>query len=251
MRFDIGAATDIGCVRETNEDSYRLAPDLNLFVLSDGIGGQAHGEVASELAVDTVIAHCRESLTSPSAPVATPRRPDLSATASRLANALSAANLAIFKAAANDSVLRGMGATIVAAWIQSSRLILAHVGDSRIYLLRSGSFEQLTRDHSLVAEQVRMGLLTDEEAEGSKLQTILTRALGVEEMVDVEVAEQDLVAGDTILMCSDGLSRLVYGKIIAQTLQTSRNAQVSADRLVALARQAGGTDNITVIVLRA
>lgn len=251
MRFDIGAATDVGCIRETNEDSYRLAPELNLFVLSDGIGGQAAGEIASQLAVDTVIAYCRESVTNSSAQLATPRRSDLSATANQLADALRAANLAIFKAAANDSHLRGMGATVVAAWIQSSRLTFAHVGDSRIYLLRGGTFKQLTRDHSLIAEQVRMGLLTEEEAEGSKLQTILTRALGVEETVDVEAAEKTLSAGDTILMCSDGLSRLVSDEIIAQALQNSPNAQTCADRLVALARQAGGSDNITVIILRA
>jgi protein phosphatase len=250
MRLDIGASTDVGLVRETNEDSYRLAPDLNLFVLSDGIGGQAHGEIASELAVDTIIAQYREPCDDTSSSVAAASPPNLSSTANKLVNAIHAANLAIFRAAASDFFLRGMGATIVAAWIQSSRLTFAHVGDSRIYLLHSGSLERLTRDHSLVAEQVRMGLLTDEEAEGSRLQTVLTRALGVEDTVDIDVAEQCLAAGDTILMCSDGLSRLVSDEKIAQTLQNSPDAQTSADRLVALAKYAGGTDNITVIVLR-
>jgi protein phosphatase len=143
-----------------------------------------------------------------------------------------------------------MGATLVAAWIEAQRLSVAHVGDSRAYLLRAGSLEQLTADHSLVAEKVRVGILTPQEADASEMQSVLTRAVGTGSSVEVDTDEQALVVGDSVLLCSDGLTRMVTDPEIASTLLTSTSAQESADRLVDLANDNGGADNVSVIVLR-
>jgi protein phosphatase len=143
-----------------------------------------------------------------------------------------------------------MGATIVAAWIEGQRLSLAHVGDSRAYLLRAGSLDQLTGDHSLVAEKVRIGILTPQEADASELQSVLTRAVGTNPTVEVDSNEQMLLVGDTLLLCSDGLTRMVTDPEIASALLTSTSAQEAADRLVDLANDNGGIDNVSVIVLR-
>jgi protein phosphatase len=143
-----------------------------------------------------------------------------------------------------------MGATLVAAWIDGPRLSIAHVGDSRAYLLRAGSMDQLTADHSLVAEKVRVGILTPQEADASELQSVLTRAVGTNSSVEVDTDEQALLVGDVVLLCSDGLTRMVTDPEIASLLLTSTSAQESADRLVDLANDNGGVDNATVIVLR-
>jgi serine/threonine protein phosphatase PrpC len=139
----------------------------------------------------------------------------------------------------------------VAAWIEAQRLSLAHVGDSRVYLLRAGTMEQLTADHSLVAEKVRVGILTPQEADASEMQSVLTRAVGTNGSVEVDTDEQVLLAGDFLLLCSDGLTRMLTDPEIASTLLTSASAQESADRLVNLANENGGVDNVTVIVLHA
>lgn len=250
MPIDIGARTDLGCVRELNEDCFRVVPDLNLFILSDGIGGHAHGEVASAIAVDTIVAHCEEAFKNPSLPFEGGLRSDLSERTNRLASAIRCANRAIREAAGADDQHRGMGATIVAAWVDKERLSVAHVGDSRAYRFRPNSIERLTRDHSLVAEQVRLGMMTEEQAEKSDLQTILIRALGGEEEVEVDMDEHLLLSGDSILLCSDGLSRMVSDDVIANTILNSNSSQTTVDELIALARQAGGADNITAILLR-
>jgi len=137
----------------------------------------------------------------------------------------------------------------VAAWIEAQKLSLAHVGDSRAYLLRAGSMDQLTADHSLVAEKVRVGILTPQEADASELQSVLTRAVGTNNSVEVDTDEQVLLVGDFVLLCSDGLTRMVTDPEIASTLLTSTSAQESADRLVDLANENGGVDNVSVIVL--
>jgi protein phosphatase len=143
-----------------------------------------------------------------------------------------------------------MGATVVAAWIEGQRLSLAHVGDSRAYLLRAGSMDQLTADHSLVAEKVRVGILTPQEADASEMQSVLTRAVGTSSTVEVDTDEQILLVGDFVLLCSDGLTRMVSDPEIASTLLTSATAQEAVERLVDLANDNGGVDNVSVIVLR-
>jgi len=245
-----GARTDLGRVRKNNEDCFSIEPSLQLYVLSDGMGGEAHGEVASTLAVQTILTHCRQGENSRTTPIFGESSPDVSERTNRLASAIHLANRKVFEAAASDPEQQGMGATIVAAWIDGQRLCLAHVGDSRAYLLRAGSMDQLTADHSLVAEKVRVGILTPQEADASELQSVLTRAVGTNNTVEVDTDEQALLVGDFVLLCSDGLTRMVTDPEIASTLLTSASPQESADRLVDLANENGGVDNVSVIVLQ-
>ena len=249
LHIEAGARTDLGRVRKNNEDCYSIDPSLQLYVLSDGMGGEAHGEVASQLAVQTILTHCRQAENSRTTPIFGEASPDVSERTNRLASAIHLANRKVFEAAASDPEQEGMGATIVAVWNEGQKLSLAHVGDSRAYLLRAGTMDQLTADHSLVAEKVRVGILTPQEADASELQSVLTRAVGTNNTVEVDTDEQVLLVGDFVLLCSDGLTRMVTDPEIASTLLTSASAQESADRLVDLANENGGVDNVSVIVL--
>lgn len=250
MRIDVGARTDVGCVRESNEDSFRVLPELDLFILADGLGGEAHGEVASSMAVAAIADHCQESITNSSLPLEWEARHDLSGRSNRLASAVHRANRLIHEAAVADDSHRGMATTVVSLWVHHQKISLVNVGDSRAYRFRAGVLEQLTRDHSIVAEQVRMGMITQEEAERSPMQTMLTRAVGAQPSVELDVEEHSISNGDTFLLCSDGLSRMVSDEIVAGVIQNSRNPQSAADRLVELAREAGGLDNVTVVCVR-
>ena len=250
MHIQAGARTDVGRVRKNNEDFYSIDPSLQLYVLSDGMGGEAHGEVASKLAVQTVLTHCRQAENSRATPIFGESSTDVSERTNRLASAIHLANRKVFEEAASNPEQKGMGATIVAVWIEEQKLSLAHVGDSRAYLLRAGSMDQLTADHSLVAEKVRVGILTPQEADASEMQSVLTRAVGTNGTVEVDTDEQVLLVGDFVLLCSDGLTRMVTDPEIASTLLTSTSAQESADRLVELANENGGADNVSVIVLQ-
>ena len=245
-----GARSDTGCVRENNEDAFRAAPELNLFVLSDGMGGLESGEVASRMAVDAVLEHCRQAENDPDFPLVGEPIETVSPAANRLASAIRVANESVYRVAQQGAGHRGMGATIVAVKCADHRLSVAHVGDSRIYRLRGGQLEQLTNDHSFVAEQVRNGRMTQEEANSSTMQNVLVRALGIEPIVDVDLAEAPLLEGDTVLLCSDGLTRELSDAQIAAVLGERRDANAAAEELVELAKQAGGGDNVTVIVLR-
>jgi PPM family protein phosphatase len=249
-QFDFAARSDAGRVRENNEDSFRDAPELNLFVLSDGMGGQASGETASRIATETVVEYCRALERDPSVLSPAECVPGLCQMSNRLAAAIRRANSAVREAARKNPQCHGMGATVVAARFEDNRMSLAHVGDSRAYRLRSGRIEQLTQDHSFIAEQVRHGLLTEQEAEHSRLQNVLLRALGPEAQVQVEVDEELVLEGDTFLLCSDGLTREISDAQIAAILERAEDAQGAADRLIEAANRAGGADNITVIVVR-
>jgi len=250
VKVDIGVRTDVGRVRTNNEDNFKVVPELHLFVLSDGMGGEAHGEVASQMAVEGIAAHCQEAQKNPKTPLFGPHRPDLTETTNRLVSAVQVANQMILQTAERDPTHRGMGATVVVVRVSNGRMSIAHVGDSRLYLMRLGEFQQLTNDHSLVAEQVRRGILSQDQAEDSKMQSVLLRALGVEAEVEVEADEQILMDGDTLLLCSDGLTRMVSDEEIALTLQTADSAQKAVDRLVEMACDYGGQDNVTVVAAK-
>jgi PPM family protein phosphatase len=250
IEVEFGAQSDTGCIRENNEDSFRLAPDMSLFVLSDGMGGLAFGEVASRLSVDTVLAHCRDAVANPSLPLVGEPVDGLSETSNRLASAVRLANQVVHDVAQRNGAEGKMGATLVAVCFARQRMSLAHVGDSRAYRLRRGDFEQLTRDHSFVAEQIRQGRMTEEQAGSSALQNVLIRAIGIDPEVDVDVSEKLSMDGDVLLLCSDGLTRELSDTQIAAVLGESDDAQEAAGRLVDLAKRAGGGDNITAIVLR-
>lgn len=248
--IEIGSATHVGRVRGNNEDNYKVVPTLNLYVLSDGIGGQASGEVASAMAVETIVTHCMEFSTSPPPYKRDEVQSAISNRTNELARAAYLANRAVYETSVHDPRFQGMGATVVAAWIEGHRLSLVHVGDSRAYVLRGGLLERLTSDHTLVAEQVRRGLITLEQAQTNPLRRILIRSLGVHEEVEIDIHEHELRAGDILLLCSDGLTGMVPESEITDVLLQGSDAQSAADRLVTSANEHGGDDNVTVILVR-
>ena len=250
MRIVSGGVTDLGRVRTNNEDCFRIVESLSLYVLSDGMGGEAHGEVASEMAVDTIVKYCVGPQPDAALAAIGSSEPAWSDKTKRLTQAVHLANRTIYDSAEAHPEQHGMGATLTAAWIDGSRLSIAHVGDSRCYLLRNGALQQLTSDHSLVAEQVRRGILTAAEAEESEMQSVLLRALGALPEIEVDTDEHALFARDILMLCCDGLTRMVTEPEIAGTLQAETDPTRAAEKLVQLANERGGVDNITVIVVR-
>jgi PPM family protein phosphatase len=245
-----GGVTNVGRVRTNNEDCFRIVEPMNLFVLSDGMGGEAHGEIASALAVESVVKHCQETEADPALTIFGDMPSGWSEKTRRLSSAAHLANKTIYDSAQAHPEQRGMGATLTAAWIDGSILSIAHVGDSRAYLLRGGTLQQLTNDHSLVAEQVRRGILTPLEAERSEMQSVLLRALGAHPEIEVDSEEHELFGSDVLLLCSDGLTRMVTEPEIAGTLQAELDPAKASERLVELANEQGGVDNVTVVVIR-
>jgi PPM family protein phosphatase len=219
-------------------------------IVSDGMGGAACGEVASALAVETIAKLCAEPAVPGLDSAADSPAAGLSERTKQLVDAVQRANRLIHESAKEDPEKRGMGATVVAAWLDGVRLSLVHVGDSRAYLYRAGALEQLTFDHTLVAEQVRVGILTPEQADTSAWQSVLIRALGPEEIVELDAGEHLLQPGDLVLLCTDGLTRMVRDAEIGSVLGESRSAQAAAERLVRLANKRGGEDNVTAVVMR-
>jgi protein phosphatase len=242
--------SDVGRVRTNNEDSFRIVEALNLFILSDGMGGEAHGEVASAMAVDAVNKYCEAEKEDSGATVLDEIPANISSQTRRLKHAVAQANFQIFQSAQKNPEQRGMGATITALWLKDTLMSIAHVGDSRAYLLRNGNLQQLTNDHSLVAEQVRRGLITPQQAEESEMQSVLLRALGAHPEVEIDVDEAEIIPRDVLLLCSDGLTRMVTEPEIAGALQAETVPSAAAERLIALANENGGIDNVTVIVVR-
>ena len=253
MQIVSAGVTDVGRVRTNNEDSFRIVEPLNLFILSDGMGGEAHGEIASSMAVETVEKFCSqpdESAEDGGVTLHGTAPSNWMPQTKQLQNAVFQANFNIYQSAQKHPEQRGMGATLTTGWINGNKLSLAHVGDSRAYLLRTGTLQQLTNDHSLVAEQVRRGILTPQQAEESEMQSVLLRALGANPEVDVEIDEVGLTPRDVLLFCSDGLTRLVTEPEIAGSLQAETDPLSAAKKLVELANDRGGLDNVTVIVAR-
>lgn len=249
MVIAVGAKTDVGLKRSHNEDDYCVDPDLGLYVVCDGMGGRNAGEVASRLAVEAIQKHLRAARDNAELPMAGDYDRQFSAKTNRLASAIRLANQAIRAEAKEQTGQEGMGTTVVAAAFNGPVLSIAHVGDSRMYLIRGESISPLTADHSLVAEQVRRGLMTEEEAERSPQKNIITRALGVDETVDVELDEIPVMRGDGILLCSDGLTRGVPPAEILDVIRHEKEPQAASDRLVERANAAGGLDNTTVILI--
>jgi protein phosphatase len=237
MRIDWAGLSDRGRRRTSNEDSFLADGSLGLFVVADGMGGHAAGEVASRLAVDTVRRVLGE----------TGARPEPRLTIER---AITEANRAIVERTQEHEGLEGMGTTLVLALIDASSAWISHVGDSRAYRVRGGALQLLTRDHSWVNEQVRMGLLSQEEARRHPWRNVVTRALGSREQVEAEVGVEELVAGDRILLCSDGLNSMVKEDKILEAIDGAGNdLELACRRLIELANGSGGEDNITVLLL--
>lgn len=217
--------------------------------MCDGMGGGKAGEVASALAVETIHRHFAEATRDPNLPFVREVDDAFSPITNHLASAIKLANDVIYKSAGIHPEWFGMGTTVVAAALADPILSFAHVGDSRLYLVRNHTIQSLTMDHSWVNEQVRQGLLTEEEAERSPRRNIVTRALGAEAAVDVTLGELPFFADDLFLLCSDGLTKSVRPSTILDTLLDAEDAQTLSRRLITIANEAGGEDNTTVIVL--
>ena len=224
-----GSRTDVGCIRDHNEDSLVVATPL--FVVCDGMGGHAAGEVASEIAVTTIADRA-------------PARPDATA----LGQAVEEANLAIIRAARQGAGRAGMGTTCTAAMLENERLVIAQVGDSRAYLLHNGKLQQLTRDHSLMTDLIEAGQITPEEAKTHPQRSVITRALGSDPRTEPDLYEINVETGDRLLLCSDGLSTMLEDFEIENIMRRVADPQRCAAQLVNEAIAAGGFDNVTVIV---
>ena len=224
-----GSRTDIGCLRDHNEDSLVVTPPL--FAVADGMGGHAAGEVASEIAV-RVLSELA------------PEHPDVEA----LGRAIEEANRAVIQAAREGRGRQGMGTTMTAAMLEGERLVIAQIGDSRAYLLHQGKLQQLTRDHSLMADMIEAGQLTPEEARTHPQRSVITRALGSDAHLHPDIYEINVETGDRLLICSDGLSGMIFDDQIENTLRRVQDPQRCASQLVNEAIAAGGHDNVTVIV---
>ena len=224
-------------------------PPLGLYVVCDGMGGGNAGEIASALAVEAIYAHLAEAAKNPDMPLIGPCDATVSALANHLASAIRGANDVVRRESWSRPDYAGMGTTVVAALLHEALLTIAHVGDSRLYLVRDGTIQALTTDHSWVAEQIFKGDMTEEEAERSPRRNIVTRALGVESSVDVELTEVPVKSGDMLLLCSDGLTRGVRPNDILHILSGSEDLPTMSDRLIAMANEASGVDNTTVVVV--
>ncbi len=248
VEITYGAKTDVGLKRSHNEDNLTADPALGLFVVCDGMGGRNAGEVASGMAVELIRRHVQDAAHNTQLPIIGAFDAKFSPRTNRLASAVRLANQVVHEAGKNGD-RSGMGTTVVSALVTGPVVSVAHLGDSRLYLIRDETIQQVTEDHSLVAEQVRRGILTEEEAEQSHQKNIVTRALGIEPDVEVALDELPLLRNDVLVLCSDGLTRGVKPAEILQAVRAEPTPQAAAERLVTLANDAGGDDNTTVIVI--
>lgn len=246
MKIQATVLTDTGKVRKTNEDSCLVDDELGLIIVADGMGGHAAGEVASRLAVEVVREQVSRGLRTGLIPTCGTPAPHWSDRTRLLAAAVTLANDVIFRASQERFERRGMGTTIVAALTNGPRLSVVHVGDSRFYLYRGGRLIAVTRDHSLVAEQVAQGMITATEAETSESKNILSRALGVMAAVDIDAMEPAVQAGDMALLCTDGLTKMLDDEAIAKRVGETRDPVGLCQSLVGVALGRGGRDNVTV-----
>jgi PPM family protein phosphatase len=230
VRVDVGATSDTGQLRAGNEDAFLVDDRLELYAVADGMGGHNAGEVASATAIEALRAAVASGVA--------------------LDAAIVRANAAVFEKAETDRALSGMGTTLTAvAIVGESTLLIGHVGDSRAYRIRDGALEQLTLDHSLVEELVREGRLSPEEAKVHPRRSVITRTIGVEPDVEVDLYTVDARTGDRVIVCSDGLTTMLDDEVVQRIAQLDTDPRLAADHLVDAANEAGGDDNITVVVI--
>lgn len=238
MKLTSCALTDVGLRRTNNEDCVYADSGGGLFIVADGMGGHAAGEIASAMAIEIICSQL---------PPLSPPPVDV---ANHFKKAFLSASRRIRKVASAEDTKRGMGTTLSVLYVEGETAHLAHVGDSRIYRLRGTNLEQLSIDHSLVAEQLRQGIISAKEARSSQLRNILLQAVGPEDKVDVFLLRQPLFNDDLFLLCSDGLSDMIDDQQICDLLQQSGSVPQTAERLIAAAKAAGGRDNISVVVVK-
>ncbi|MDP3083703.1 MAG: Stp1/IreP family PP2C-type Ser/Thr phosphatase [Rubrivivax sp.] len=245
MPIELFATVDPGRARSNNEDAIALDDGVSLAVLADGMGGYNAGEVASGMVTSFIRAELGRWL----------REASAQASDAEVRRAMDIcvdnANRAIFNAANSNPQYAGMGTTLVVAVFRGMRLLVGHVGDSRAYRLRAGRLQQISRDHSLLQEQIDAGLITQEQAAFSANKNLVTRAVGVEDTVLLETHQHDVLPGDTYLLCSDGLSDMLDDASIAQVMLAHESLEVAGRALVDAANDAGGKDNISLVLARA
>ena len=245
MKYEFFARTDCGRVRPNNEDAVSVDAEANIAVLADGMGGYSAGEVASSMAASLIRTEMGRWLAQTQQPLPSHdvRR--------ALEMCVENANQAIYGAALANPEYTGMGTTLVVGVLNGERLVLGHVGDSRCYRLRAGVLKQITRDHSWLQEQLDAGLITPQQAAVSTSRNLVTRALGVEPTVLVEINEFKMESNDLLLMCSDGLSEMLAQDEIAALVSTNETLEDKTERLIAAANANGGRDNISVLLVQA
>lgn len=248
LAVEVAGKSDVGCVRTNNEDNFGYDLRYGLFVVCDGMGGQAAGEVASKLGVDTLLSYFRNG--GPTGQQVAASLEGASDEGKALASAIRQANRTIFQKGQEQAAHAGMGSTMVAAVVKGNALTIANVGDSRIYLIRRGAIQQLTQDHSLVMEQVRRGYITLEQAERSEIQNIILKALGSEETVDPDLEDLVVVAGDILLMSSDGLTKYIRDEELLQLVSAAPSLEQACEKLIQAAKSKGGDDNITCLLVK-
>lgn len=245
MRINAYGSSDTGRVREINEDSFLIygfddESSDGFALLADGMGGHNAGEVASAEAVEAVGGELQQSMSEDNA----------DKVVYNILSSIDYANKKIYEASISNAMKAGMGSTLVVAYIQDKKLYVANIGDSRAYIKSGDFFKQITVDHSVVQELVMNGTITPEEALVHPDKNIITRALGTEKIVDADIFEYDLKEGDVVLLCSDGLYEHVRDNMIAEVLNNFENTETASKKLVELANEDGGTDNITVVILK-
>lgn len=243
MELIAAGITDTGIVRSNNEDNYIVDEKRGLLVVADGMGGHAAGEVASKMAVSVISDHLLGQQKFFGA-----YNQSYSPSTNNLNSALRLANLAVFEAAEGSPHLRGMGTTVSAVLICGNRLSIAHIGDSRVYLVRSGNIEQLTDDHSVINEQVNRNLITREEAANFVTKNYLTKALGISADMEADLSELTLLNDDILLLCTDGLSNMITDEGILEIILFAQEPAAICNLLISQANEKGGRDNITAII---
>jgi serine/threonine protein phosphatase PrpC len=247
--LEVVTATDPGIVRSHNEDSIGTDAEIGLAVLADGMGGYNAGEVASGIAVAMLTTEMKQALQGNEPHALDPSGETIAEKFVRENSAK--ANAAIYQTAKSQPQYSGMGTTLVVALFFDNRMTVGHIGDSRLYRLRNDVFEQVTRDHSLLQEQIESGMITKEQARYSQNKNLVTRAVGIDPEVETEIHTYTVERGDIYLLCSDGLSDMVQDEDIHSTLSTLQsNLPLAAKQLVQLANDCGGRDNISVILVR-
>lgn len=249
MELEYYGLTDVGRKREKNEDSYLIDIKHKLFVVADGMGGHLGGEYASRMAVNTVEGIIESLEDDPDMTLQMDDEIVPGDYKSWLRYAIQVASHKVYEKARVDNSLHGMGTTTVLLFFKQNRVYVANVGDSRGYLMREGTISQLTQDHSLVGEQLRAGMITESEVRAHKLKNIITRSVGFQEDVEIDVEARPIKEGDTFLLCTDGLSNLLEDREIKEIVSdnTIKNA---CHQLVDIANERGGDDNITVVMVR-
>lgn len=250
MRVRFAGATNIGRKRDHNEDSIFLPDDDRLVIVADGMGGHASGEIASQLAVDVVVEHFRD--TSKQQVLTWPYKVDRDyrTHVNRMTTSIMLANLEIWERAQREARFKGMGTTCVAMYFLDDTAIVGHVGDSRAYRLRKHELTQLTEDHSLINDYIKMKRVTAEEAESWPHKNVIVRALGMKESVQVDIITETPRIGDVFVLCSDGLSGMLPDDQITHIVDNERDLDKAVERLVDAANEEGGVDNISVILAR-